>query len=587
MDIRYDLSEKIAIALRNFQQNMACTADQSEEFTKDVHTLCQEIVEENKVRNELHGLVADMNLLNLFTLFRSYKQRIRSQSGKPLLCATASSQVVRFFLERVIVHTDKWFLLAPCNGLVLPPQLARAMYVLLSEVRGKATNYGRMFNGGRKIIMKAAKEVVSVYSALSDRGEISPEMRAYMGHIFSVPDIERVFRPLFKIECDIAEGKTVTTHSMLFAPRRRCPSKTVFSQTDPKKRYPLPEVLFDAHEPQTAMAYGRPELPLLQDTSMAQESPNGEDGPCCSKEVDQYLPTSQSGNIPSPPSPSSSDTESCDSRSRPASTNPNTMDDDDGDVTQGSEDMQQSTSDEDQDSPIVVNNSIFYIDASTQQGFFSEQQPSASFASYVNPAAAPLDMYQASATGQSFSAPAYSQHGTTGASMQPQYYPQGYGHEDGSDMGSYGYTGSHLEALVTSSTMDTGGYTAGPVTAGPNTGLQWTTVFPPTSSSTVSSSGADSFGSFSYPSTSATACLEDGTLAPSTPCLLDELLDGDNEQVGDESLIMQHAMAPMGAEPGGQSQEMPVAPQQEATGDPLSDQIREIYDFFSSVNPTK
>nr|WOZ69492.1 ORF50 R-transactivator-like protein [Ovine gammaherpesvirus 2] len=248
-----ELSDKIYRRMSAFQKTTTCTDEESEAFTQQVLEMCQEIVKANRVQNELWGFVADLNLFNIFALLKSYKQRVRQANCKQLLCATASGQIIRHFIERIIRNTDRFFLVAPCNGLHLPPELARAMYTLLSEVRSRAVHQGRMFGGGRMQIMKAGLQVVSVFGNLLESDTTPASLKAYMEHTFPVPSLDDVFKPLFKIEEDIRQQKASLTRHIHFTARRRCPNKSAFSDYD-NKRFHLPETLLhtdDLSEPET------------------------------------------------------------------------------------------------------------------------------------------------------------------------------------------------------------------------------------------------------------------------------------------------------------------------------------------------
>ncbi|ATI21936.1 ORF50 [Alcelaphine gammaherpesvirus 1] len=578
IDITADLGDTIGAALKSFQQNNACTQEQSEQFTREVYDVCKNILQENKFRNEMFGFVADMNLLNLFALFRSYKQRVRTHFGKQLLCATASSQIIRFFLERVIRHTDKWFLLAPCNGLILPQELAKEMYVLLSEARGKALNQGRMFSGGRQNMMNAAKKVLTVYSSLRDDGEISPEVKAYMAYIFPVPDIEQVFQPLFKLEQEIRKGKATLTQSLLFAPRKRCPNKTVFSQYGARQRYVLPEVLLEASEPQSTLAYGCPDISsLLRDSSSTQENTDEESGPCCSKTLSPGVPQPQSEYDPSPTSPPDSDTESCDSQVRPESTDSDTHaeDDDVPEAPQAASQIQPTTTQETQSCCSVYN------PATTQTGFYYNQQSSDNFASRIDASATSTSYgYPGPVTNHGFSTSVFSHTVPTTATGQQQLHQNMYG--GGQQTTTYGsYVGGYSDANGQSVGASTSYYTSKPATSRSSTALQWTTLFPPASSSASSSQVSDYFSGFPYFPGSSTVPQAFEPLAPSTPSLLDELLDRDSGLVS-----QQQAPAPPQNDQGGPPQYVPVAQeQQQSSTDPLSDEMRRIFEFFDSVNP--
>lgn len=242
-----------------YQKNTACTSAQSEAFTLETYSVCYDLNQSAAQSGDLHGLLFDLNCFNLFALYRNYKQRIRSTDGPQLLCASAAGQLVRLFIERIIKHTDQFFLLAPCNSVQMPSTLAIAMYGLLSEVRIKAVGQGRMLGSGRMQIMKAGRHAVDTYSALKEQGEISERLSKFMAYVFQPCKLSDIFAPLAQREQEIRNNQATLMHSMNLVPRRRCPNKSSFSE-DRSKRFVIPDSLLYLEQENGTLAYGNPDI---------------------------------------------------------------------------------------------------------------------------------------------------------------------------------------------------------------------------------------------------------------------------------------------------------------------------------------
>lgn len=255
-----DLKNKLLPILQTYQRSIYCTNEQSEDFTRNTCNLCKELAQAAlHVNEDLAGLVLDLNLFNLFALFKNYRQKARSLDCPQLLCAAASGQLIRHFMERIIQSTDKFFLLAPCNDLQISPAFATSMYTLLAEVRVKAVGQGRMLGSGRIQVMKAGKDVLDTYSSLKQMGLINPRVQKFLQLVFTPVNIDSVFCPLFKREQEIREQKASLFDAVTLAPRRRCPNKSILTENK-AQRYVIPDSLLYPEDADGNVTYGNPDM---------------------------------------------------------------------------------------------------------------------------------------------------------------------------------------------------------------------------------------------------------------------------------------------------------------------------------------
>nr|QRE02530.1 Transactivator [Otarine gammaherpesvirus 4] len=258
-----DVKARIYKLLQVYHAALTNPNSNGEQITVDTHQACADIVQEASSSEYLGGLIATLNLCNLWTLYRNYRSKQRSSVAMLLSCASFSAHAVRHIMEKLIFETDKFFICAFCSGVAVPKELALAMFKLLSEVRQRALGQSRMFGTGRVQLMITGKALVDVYSRLRDQGGISEALRRYCELIFRPPLVDSLFKPIYEREEDVRAGKHMRGELVQAPPRRRAPNRSVFSDAETRFKYVIPDCLMMETNTQGDRVYDNPDFSAI------------------------------------------------------------------------------------------------------------------------------------------------------------------------------------------------------------------------------------------------------------------------------------------------------------------------------------
>ncbi len=108
----------------------------SVEITLRSYKICKAFINEAKAHGrEWGGLMATLNICNFWAILRNNRVRRRAENAGNDACSIACPIVMRYVLDHLIVVTDRFFIQAPSNRVMIPATIGTAMYKLLKHSR--------------------------------------------------------------------------------------------------------------------------------------------------------------------------------------------------------------------------------------------------------------------------------------------------------------------------------------------------------------------------------------------------------------------------------------------------------------------
>ncbi|QFN51647.1 ORF 50 [Macacine gammaherpesvirus 5] len=153
----------------------------------------------------ISGLIADLNLFNLFCLYRGSRVKTRGAATCNVPCAECAQGIVRILTERALCCTEKMFIASACSGVVIPPQLARVLHDVYAEMKAKCLGAWRRLICCRRPIMAIADSVLVTYNTLDAEGKLDLRLKALCKLVFQPIFLQRILAPMQLL----ANGKMV------------------------------------------------------------------------------------------------------------------------------------------------------------------------------------------------------------------------------------------------------------------------------------------------------------------------------------------------------------------------------------------
>ncbi|AJE29693.1 ORF50 [macacine gammaherpesvirus 12] len=175
------------------------------DLNKLTEEVCQSIVLECASLGPVSGLITDLNLFNLFCLYRGSRVKTRGAATCNVPCAECAQGVVRILTERALCCTEKMFIASACSGVVLPPQFAKVLHDVYAEMKAKCLGAWRRLICCRRPIMAIADSVLTTYNTLDSEGKIDPKLKALCKLVFQPIFLQRILAPMQLL----ANGKMV------------------------------------------------------------------------------------------------------------------------------------------------------------------------------------------------------------------------------------------------------------------------------------------------------------------------------------------------------------------------------------------
>ncbi|AAK38250.1 ORF42 [callitrichine gammaherpesvirus 3] len=170
-----------------------CASDAA--IVQRTYRTCQTFIGEARSRGqELGGLVATLNVCNLWAIVRNNRVRRRTENSGGDVCSVACAIILRYALDHLIVMTDRFFIQAPSNRVLIPATAGTAVYKLLRHVRAKSYTYSKVLGVDRAAILRTGKNVVDHLLALFKDGAVKSKFKAYCQWVFTYPNLDDMFQ---------------------------------------------------------------------------------------------------------------------------------------------------------------------------------------------------------------------------------------------------------------------------------------------------------------------------------------------------------------------------------------------------------
>lgn len=194
------LREQIFTTIENFHLTLGSKFDNAA-FVKQVGSICHNLQEEMATAGALGGLLLDLNLYNLWTLLKNYKNKQRASVANMNPCAFVAPFITKHLIERMLFSMDRIFWTAPCSGVVLPKSLSCAMFRLSMDVRKKTTGNCKFSGCGRKQLMSFARDTIDCFEQLQSKGQLTPKVQLFLKLHFPTININKIMEPVMDC-CD-------------------------------------------------------------------------------------------------------------------------------------------------------------------------------------------------------------------------------------------------------------------------------------------------------------------------------------------------------------------------------------------------
>lgn len=189
------LKEAIFTLMENFHSSLIGQFDTSV-FSIQVQNVCHFLHREMLAVGPLGGLFLDLNLYNLWTLMRNYKNKQKAAVANNNPCAAIAPAITKFLIERILFATDRLFWTGHCSDVALPKPVAIAFFRLFMDLQ-KKTNGLCKFNGsGRKQIMSFAEDLIAAYEELESQHKLSPKVKLFFKMHFPFVDVQGITSPI-------------------------------------------------------------------------------------------------------------------------------------------------------------------------------------------------------------------------------------------------------------------------------------------------------------------------------------------------------------------------------------------------------
>ena len=169
----------------------------SVEITLRSYKICKAFINEAKAHGrEWGGLMATLNICNFWAILRNNRVRRRAENAGNDACSIACPIVMRYVLDHLIVVTDRFFIQAPSNRVMIPATIGTAMYKLLKHSRVRAYTYSKVLGVDRAAIMASGKQVVEHLNRMEKEGLLSSKFKAFCKWVFTYPVLEEMFQTM-------------------------------------------------------------------------------------------------------------------------------------------------------------------------------------------------------------------------------------------------------------------------------------------------------------------------------------------------------------------------------------------------------
>lgn len=169
----------------------------SVEITLRSYKICKAFINEAKTHGrEWGGLMATLNICNFWAILRNNRVRRRAENAGNDACSVACPIVMRYVLDHLIVVTDRFFIQAPSNRVMIPATIGTAMYKLLKHCRVRAYTYSKVLGVDRAAIMASGKQVVEHLMRMEKEGLLSSKFKAFCKWVFTYPVLEEMFQTM-------------------------------------------------------------------------------------------------------------------------------------------------------------------------------------------------------------------------------------------------------------------------------------------------------------------------------------------------------------------------------------------------------
>lgn len=169
----------------------------SVEITLRSYKICKAFINDAKANGrEWGGLMATLNICNFWSILRNNRVRRRAENAGSDACSVACPIVMRYVLDHLIVLTDRFFIQAPSNRVMIPATIGTAMYKLLKHCRVRAYTYSKVLGVDRAAIMASGRQVVEHMMRMEKEGLLSSKFKAFCKWVFTYPVLEEMFQTM-------------------------------------------------------------------------------------------------------------------------------------------------------------------------------------------------------------------------------------------------------------------------------------------------------------------------------------------------------------------------------------------------------
>ncbi|AAK95437.1 BRLF1 [Macacine gammaherpesvirus 4] len=169
----------------------------SVEITLRSYKICKAFINDAKAHGrEWGGLMATLNICNFWSILRNNRVRRRAENAGSDACSIACPIVMRYVLDHLIVLTDRFFIQAPSNRVMIPATIGTAMYKLLKHCRVRAYTYSKVLGVDRAAIMASGRQVVEHMMRMEKEGLLSSKFKAFCKWVFTYPVLDEMFQTM-------------------------------------------------------------------------------------------------------------------------------------------------------------------------------------------------------------------------------------------------------------------------------------------------------------------------------------------------------------------------------------------------------
>ncbi|ALF03236.1 BRLF1 [macacine gammaherpesvirus 10] len=169
----------------------------SVEITLRSYKICKAFINDAKAHGrEWGGLLATLNICNFWSILRNNRVRRRAENAGSDACSVACPIVMRYVLDHLIVLTDRFFIQAPSNRVMIPATIGTAMYKLLKHCRVRAYTYSKVLGVDRAAILASGRQVVEHMMRMEKEGLLSSKFKAFCKWVFTYPVLDEMFQTM-------------------------------------------------------------------------------------------------------------------------------------------------------------------------------------------------------------------------------------------------------------------------------------------------------------------------------------------------------------------------------------------------------